>query len=225
MKIDLFQIYFKPEHKTHLAKVCTPYDNSAGDSTLCEYGVFMKEFDNIQASTADYTGFISWKFRQKTRKTPQDFFSFIKLNPGHDIYAFQPFPLHYFPQGSWVQGDRFHPNLLKIMHLTIKELNLDPNILHFTLDPSKLITCNYWVATKQFWQAYQNYTLPIAEFLIDQKHLNTDIAHLLSTPTVGDISHVGNLFPYIMERLVVSFLLSRPDFKTKIWHTADNIAL
>lgn len=225
--VNIHQIYYLPTQAQYLTKTesIAPYDNSTGISKLCEYGVFMDNFTKIQQSPTDYTGYISWKFTQKTKRSIKDFDSFIRSNPGYDLYAIQPFPIQFFPKGVWEQGSRHHPEILETISWAISQLNLDPNILHFTLDPSKLITCNYWVATKQFWQAYQNYTLPIAEFLIKQAELDPQLNHKLFVRTTDNSDTWGAIFPYIMERLVVSLLHQRLDFKTKIWHVANNIIL
>ena len=219
--IQLHQIFYKTDQLKHI-KNAQPYNNSNDPSGQCEYGVFMREFKNIQASQAKYIGYISWKFTEKTKKNPQDFLDFIKNNPGHDVYAMQPFNYHLFPHGVWDQGTKHHPGIVEITQWAISELNLNKDIIHFNLDISKLITCNYWAATKEFWKKYEEFTLPIAQFLIDKANKDKDLHTKLFVRTSNNPALWGAIFPYIMERLVVSLLMLNPSIKVKIWHTNNN---
>lgn len=224
--IRLYQIYYLQNQLQHIVDTI-PYDNSMDKSGMCEYGVFMKEYNNFDNYKENYIGFISWKFNIKTKKQPVDFYHFIENHPGYDLYAMQPWGLSKFHKGIWKQGDDYcqpSGSIVSIVNDFSKKLSLK-NIIDDKSRLDKTILCNYWVGTKKVWQDYMAFTLPIAQYMIDISKTDDSLRKRLFQRTTNQSSTWGNLFPYIMERLITSFLISRPDIKTKIWHLADNIIL
>jgi hypothetical protein len=65
--IKIFQIYYEESQHAHLDEAFVPYDNSkpSRDGEF-EIGVLQDSYLAKNHYTADFTGFVSWKFTQKT---------------------------------------------------------------------------------------------------------------------------------------------------------------
>ena len=55
------------------------------------YGVFRDNYYNGNYKSAEYTGYLSWKFRQKTRIWGKEFVTFIQKSEKSDVYFVNPF--------------------------------------------------------------------------------------------------------------------------------------
>ena len=88
---QIYQIFYKTEQRPHLEKDFIPYDNTANPRPeWCEYYVFREAYNKGLCSCGP-TGFLSWKFHEKTGLNGQAFHKLIKENPGYDVYFINPF--------------------------------------------------------------------------------------------------------------------------------------
>ena len=69
-------------------------------------------------------------------------------------------------------------------------------------------TCfsNFWVATPPFWDEFMAFALPVYHYMLDQRR-----AARFFQPTYHDSG--AEIFPFIIERLFTTFIITRPEFK------------
>ena len=87
----IFQIYFKPELKDQCDPLFTPLDNTANPRPeLREWDVWDRYHEQHLAENLDHWGYVSWKFKEKTNLTGDQVHSHINVNPGYEVYLFNP---------------------------------------------------------------------------------------------------------------------------------------
>lgn len=209
MNVKVYQIYYKEEQRPLLQPEFIPYDNSgAKPPHNFEYSVFISNFRNGRIS-ADLTGFLSWKFKQKTGITGETFLDFISRNPGHDVYFINPFPDQACFGSVWEQGDKFHPNLLDITQDLLNRSGYKIDLRSISNQINTLCYCNYWVGSKAFWARYIDFILPLHEYIQNQATANE--LEILNSNADSKIQ--APYHPFIFERLFSTFLSLNPDIR------------
>lgn len=207
-KIRVHQIYYDPSQRPFLDPAFVPLDNTRNERPeWCEYHVFRTQYLAGTCAPGQLTGFISWKFRQKTRMTGAQFIRFIRRNPGHDVYCINPYPKsNSIFRNVWAQGEHFHPGLRELARRCFDAAGIE-----LPLDGEHgdaiICYCNYWVATRAFWDLYMGY----AERLFDA------IEHRLDPDTKARLfsraRYDGNasFLPFVIERLFTTVLAKNAD--------------
>jgi hypothetical protein len=155
------------------------------------------------------TGFISWKFNQKTGITGQDFKTFILSNPGFDAYFINPFPHQACFKNVWKQGDYFHPRLSQITDNLLKNAGYQLELFSFENRMDTLCYCNYWVGSPLFWSRYIAFILPLYNYINERatkeelEAINVKADRVIAAPYT----------PFIFERMFSTFLATNPDLK------------
>ncbi len=212
MEIKLHQIYFEPAQLERLDPAFTPYDNSQSPNPdAYEFYVFRKEHlaGNIDADA--YTGYVSWKFGEKTGISGQKFIEFCEANPGYDVYFINPFPLDICYGNVWQQGEAHHPGLLDLARKLFDGAH--PNAdYRLTELPANLRTsgfCNFWAGNKKFWDAYMQFCLPFWDYIFERLS-ESERKQVFSR---CDKRTNATYFAFFIERLFTTFLLQRPDLR------------
>jgi hypothetical protein len=114
--VTINQIYYLPSQLPLLDPAFTPYDNTANENReFAEYHIFEKEYNAGKIANDALTGYVSWKFGDKTRLQGSQFLKFIAANPGYDVYFINPFPMQMkFFKNLWLQGEFYHPGILEL---------------------------------------------------------------------------------------------------------------
>lgn len=212
----LFQIFYLPAQAEQLEPEFIPYSNVENPRPeWCEYHVFRKEY---QAGTCDHgiTGFVSWKFRQKTGMSGEAFCSSIEAHPGYDVYFVNPFPRlakRWMPN-VWRQGDQCHPRLSQITQSLLDKLGYKVNLRSLRMREQHIAYCNYWAGTPQFWQRYMQFCEPIYD-LIENGLSHDERAVLLKR---ADVYSDSCYIPYIFERLFPTLLCIDDDIRALRMH-------
>jgi len=203
--MKIYQIYYKDEQLSSIDSCCIPYDNSKDISREYEYRVIKEIYDS--GLEDDYTGVLSWSFRQKTQRSVQDFKNLILANSGYDCYALNPY--HGFIQhfgNVWIQGE-CHKGITAIAQDIFNEANYNISLDNQTHKVDRSTFCNYWIANKQFFNAYMEFTLPIYNLLKQSEKYKEKLFD----------EYGKGYFPYIMERLFTTFTHYNLNFKIKVF--------
>lgn len=212
--IKIYQIFYKEEHKQFLEPNVIPYDNSEDDSLKFEYGVMLKEYK--KGFTEDFTGFISWKWKEKSKIPLSKFTEVIENTPGYDCYCFNPHS--WVKDNIWLQGDASSYKDIKMSNITqrmFEKLQYDHHILHRQYDLSNFAFCNYWVANKKFWDEYIKFIEPFSNLMIGSNTAYNNLFFDKEKPLYG-------YYPYIIERLWSEFIyLKQHELKTKIFYEGN----
>ena len=161
MNIKIFQIYFKPEQLATLDPAFVPLDNTVNlKPELREWAIWEQEYERICAEGLDYWGFVSWKFKEKTNLTGEQFLSFINDNPGADLYFVNPCLVNEaLFANSWEQGDIHHPNISVIGNSFLTKIGYeDVDVRSMVLDRNCTMFANYIVGSRAFWDKFMSFS-------------------------------------------------------------------
>lgn len=160
----------------------------------------------------DYTGVFSPKFRLKTKLSGFEFISFVKNNPGYDLYFVNPFPqMKYLSYNIWMQAEANHPGIVEAAQNLLNAAGIDINLnLQPRHDATTLAYSNFWIGNTRFWEEFVGGVLhPLA-------------THIESNPNNPEVQRVfANTFhtdpapylPFITERMFTTFLSINPQVK------------
>lgn len=212
----IYQIHYKPELRRFLDPAFIPYENFGNERPEWrEFHVFRKEW---LAGTMDrhaYTGFFSWKFRQKARIEGQALLDFARANPGADCYFINPFPdkIARFPS-VWHQGEHSHPGLIEAAEAIFRKVGYRPRLADAVHTSDVICCCNFWFATPAFWKAYMGFCLPVYDY-IENEAAEQEKAILWAS---ADRVSKAPLVPFIFERLFTEFLMTESGFDARAFH-------
>lgn len=204
MNILVKQIYFRKEQAKHLSPSCSPFFNEVHEDNLfLEYSVILHLFRQKFHEKADYTGVFSWRFQDKTRVSPGEFFAFCRHHPGYDVYFINPFPeqTHLY-RSVWEQGEKCHANLKAIAQDLFDELDYGIDVDAIRNDETNTLFSNYWIGNVSFWERYIEFTKPVYDYISKNKDNNL-VKNLKATaPYHYSVSYI----PFLMERLFSTLL-------------------
>ena len=204
MNIKIFQIYYDPKQYPLLDKAFIPYDNTANLNPIWrEYYIFRTAFFNNEYKQADYVGYLSWKFNDKTKVAGEKFIEFIKQNPDYDVYYINPFLRVSLPYNNiWKEAKYCHPTLLPFIRRMCAKMGISPGYDKLAMPFEKFCYSNFWVGSQKFWEHYIAFMEPFYHYLTTQ--LSPSDEKILYKPS--DKTTDAVLAPFIMERLFTTFL-------------------
>jgi hypothetical protein len=204
LNTHLHQIYYLPSQLPLLEPAFTPYDNTANENReFAEYYIFEKEYNAGRVKDDALTGFVSWKFGQKTKLTGRRFLDFVQANPGYDVYFINPFPMQMkFFKNLWLQGEFYHPGILALSQEILRLAGYDIDLAGQTHDKQTALYCNYWVGSKRFWDIYMHFTRPIIEVL----RSGLSDAQKQKLHSIADKGNDFSFIAFIIERLFTTLL-------------------
>lgn len=167
MRTQIGQIYYDASQLPLLDPAFTPYDNTANENReFAEYHIFEKEYNTGKIADGALTGYVSWKFGDKTRLAGSSFLKFIVANPGYDVYFINPFPMQMkFFRNLWLQGEFYHPGILELSQRIFEHAGYAIDLAAEVQTKKTALYCNYWVGSKIFWDKYMAFIAPIIEVL------------------------------------------------------------
>jgi hypothetical protein len=224
--IKIFQIYFKPELKTHCDPAFTPLDNTANPRPeLREWDVWDREYNNIVNQGLDYWGFVSWKFKEKTNLSGQQVMDWIAANPGYDVYLLNPCILNEACfTNSWEQGDYYHPNISAIGNTFLKKIGYgDIDVKGMVLDRDRTVFANYIVGSRAFWDKFMTFT----HKLFSEAEKDPEFKHQVFGEGLSNYAHDKSLpnFTFLIERLIPTYLELENVNSIGFKHTPETISI
>jgi len=209
MNVAIHQIYFAEAQASALEPAFTPLPNLENPfPERREFHLFEQFYHNKSHALADLSGLVSHKFRQKTHLRGEDFIAWINANPGYDAYFINPFPhTVYWFFNLWEQGEKSHRGIMRLAQEVFDALGYPIQLKTFPRT-DRQTTCfsNFWVATPQFWDEFMAFALPVYRYMLDESR-----AARFFQPTYHDSD--AEIFPFIIERLFTTFIITRPGYK------------
>ncbi len=205
-KFNVYQIYFAPEQLAGIDSQFIPYDNSASPRPdEHEFYVFQKEYHAGSAQDG-FHGYLSWKFSEKTGIDGSEFIHFCTMNPGHDVYFINPFPIEICFGNIWEQGEMWLPGMSRLAQELFDHCGYRINLSQMPRRLSTTAFCNFWVGSPKFWDQYMHFCLPLYNFL--QNHPQHSLAKAVRDP--ADPGRKASSFAFIFERLFTTLLNVTP---------------
>jgi hypothetical protein len=223
--MKIYQIYYKQEQLPYLDSAFVPYNNSKNPQPeLNEWAVWNDFYDTADYKELNIWGMLSWKFKQKTNLTGQQFIDFINANPGYDVYFVNPAIINeaVFLNG-WEQGDFYHPGLSEIADNFLTKIGYtDILVKELVLDRSTTMFASYFVATKDFWNQYMQFTRKI----FSEADKDIEFNNQVFGAGLSNYNLNKNLpqFPFLNERLISTFIDLKGFNSLAYQYTADTIA-
>lgn len=204
MSAVVYQIFYASEQRKHLDSGFTPLDVTASNCPKwCEYRVFRDQYSSNLTAAIHLFGFVSWKFFMKTHLRSADLFAVLDSNPGADVYFVNPYETSIagLYRNVWTQLDAVYPGVLPVAQRCATEAGYTFNMSRMVMPSRQMAFCNYWIATKPFWEEYLRFSKPMYDYL--EQHLDADTEKFFVE--CDKKNHLG-LFPHIMERMFSTFL-------------------
>lgn len=225
MNLHLYQIWYDENSKPDQNSGLKAFDCRSNPEFLKrEIAHLIRFYDEIVADSDDdnYFALLSPRFGEKTGLTVNEVSDFVLKNPEHDIYLFNPFPMHvYLDMNVWENGENRHTGLKKLtQHLfDTAGVDFDINIKHRN-NINNTVYCNYWVASKSF----------LDHFISFIKNLDATIDNMPKHERDKYFSDAtyhtkASFYPFIFERLISSFLLLNSNYSVKPYIYSTNSTL
>lgn len=212
MNAIVHQIYYIQQQRPSLDEAFFPLDVSQRNNPRwCEYQVFLDNFKAVEEGTADYYGFLSWKFFIKTHLRGRDFLKAMEIEDLADVYFINPYETSIagLYKSVWSQLESVFPGVIPKIQHCLNEAGYDLDLSAMIMSNDQMTFCNYWVGTKAFWKEYIAFTRPLYDYLEYQldERTRTYFVQLDRKNRLG-------LFPHIMERMFSTLLVvGRDKFK------------
>ncbi|MFY8085037.1 MAG: hypothetical protein ACOVN7_15085 [Rubrivivax sp.] len=206
-EVAIFQIFFEQSQRSALDSAFIPLDNAGHADPLFEFSVFERLAAEEGVRLSPLWGAVSWRFAAKTGMDGRQWLDQIRQHPGFDLYFCNPSPENEGLYASpWQQGMAKHPGLRDLAAQMFSSAGLDPRELDDIVPSPGFSSCNYFVGTPQFWNAY----IPFVRNVIDlaRKELPAPVLALLDSNKADPMGlHPGATYwPFIVERLFTVFL-------------------
>lgn len=218
-RIKIYQIYYRTFQRLFLDGDFIPYDNRENARPeLAEYHIFHKEHEEGRCFDAEYVGFLSWKFGNKTKVKGRQFIRFIEQNPGYDVYFINPFPIQVCQwRNVWAQGDYKHPGILKFSQSVFDNIFGNYDIRGMINTDSDALYCNYWVANQKFWKKYIESVRLFMDYVEkDMLDEEKEFVYGIANPNNNSI-----FIPYIIERMFSTMIYYNEDVKYLAYNYSD----
>ena len=211
MAVRIHQIYFDDAQRAALEPAFIPYDNRANPRPEWrEYHVFRTEWLAGRCGVGDVTGYLSWKFGAKTGLAGRAFVEFIERNPGHDLYFVHPHRVEPRPfAGIWQQAEVHHPGITGLAQRILDAVGITVDLATLEQPREQILFCNYWAGTRRFWDAYMAFCEPVYRQIME----GLDPADRALIWSRADREIDAPYVPFIMERLVSTFLALQPGIR------------
>ena len=155
VKCKIYQVFYDEKSGSSLDSGYVPFDNSSPERLHeFEYGVMRRLYFGDQFQSARYYGVLSWKFQQKTGWSSQRLFQAVEEHPSADVFVMNPYPQSDYFHNVWLQGEACHPGLQSLAQHLFDICGLDQSMLERRMDHRCECYCNYWIATRRFWNLY-----------------------------------------------------------------------
>jgi len=212
--IKIFQIYYSQETRRQLDGGFIPLDNSTNERPdWREYWPIRRYLLNNRLELDTYYGFLSPKFREKTRLDSETVLRFLEVEPqGADVVTFSPF----FDQMSFFlnlveHGMAAHqtaaPTFRECMAMLVPQFQVE-DTCHTSLNS---VFCNYFVARSAFWLEW----FELCERIFDLAERNdTPLGQALNAGTTHDWQSVPAKV-FVIERMASVLLSTEPRWRVK----------
>lgn len=206
----VFQIHFRPDQAAGLDPAFIPLDNASSKDPLHEFAVFERLASAPRMASVPLWGAVSWRFGEKTGMSGADFLRAIEAAPGHDLYFCNPTPQVEAMFGNfWLHGLTRHPSFREATEAVFRANQIDLAELTIIEPSSSFSSCNYFVGSARFWNAYLPF---VREFVKRARNgLPPPMLALLDSGA-GDPNKLhaeSSYWPFIVERLLPLFLRTR----------------
>jgi hypothetical protein len=199
-EIKIFQVYYDDATKAKVDPSFIPLDNSQNlRPDWSEYWPIRNVLLNQSFEDDTYLGFFSPQFFDKTGMDGNEVLENLRY-VNDEIISFSPyFDQSAFYDNPFIQGERYHPGLIKITQNVLSLLNINLQLDSLICDQTTTIFSNYFVARYSFWKKWFDYAEKIFEVC---EGPDCDLKTSLISTTVHR-GHAG--YPmkvFVLERLV-----------------------
>src|SRR6266566_3696416 len=214
----IYQIFYNEQTRGQLDPGFTPLDNLSNQRPdWREYWPIRQFLFSRTMVEDDYYGFLSPKFKEKTKLSSEQVKEFIDRSGNDaDVVIFSPFSdLSGLFLNVFEQGDFFRPGLLKATQDFVNLIGLDISIENMITDSRNTVFCNYFVAKPRFWTIW----LEVSEKLFriaETASGNCDLTNRLNS-VFKRKKELVQLKVLILERVASLILATTKKFSTKAY--------
>lgn len=215
IQLHLYQIWYNENTKPSKESGLLSFDCRNTPETLKrETAHLIRFYDEIvaYAHDDDYFALLSPRFTEKTGLSITQVKDFVSAYPDHDIFLFNPFPMHvYLYMNVWDSGEYSHKGIKELTQHLFDKANIDFNVYdHNRNTIYSTVYSNYWVASKPFLDDFIKF-IKLLDSTIDKMPEQEKEKFFSDTEYYTKVS----FYPFIFERLISTFLLMHKKYKSK----------
>lgn len=217
--VHIYQIYYSEDTKAALDPGFIPLDNMANERPdWREYWPIRNFFKSNPLQDGHYYGFLSPKFRQKSRLTSEQVRAFMEKQPDADVFLFSPMAdLASFTLNVFEQGEANHPGLGRTSQSFFDRSGLAVELKKLITDSTNTVFCNYFVARADFWKRWFGVTEKL--FAICESGDGRLARELTADTSYGDAPAPMKVF--VVERIASLLLCLHPELKASTYCPYD----
>lgn len=193
------------------------FDNvSNKNPELREYHIFKRLLDEGHVDDLDMWGVFSQRSDSKLRYSSDVISTDVESNPGYDVYLFNHARVvDSITRNVWEQGEIHHKGITEVTKYALNKAGYDSAAVDMIMDERVCCYCSYFVATKDFWIKYVEF-LDNVKYHLDNS-LPTELNDIYRSKTRYSRDNTLTLFPFIIERLLPTYLLMNYS-SLKVYH-------
>lgn len=209
-RIEIFQAYVGEAQRGRVSPLARPYDAGHNRGVEREYALFREIAADGGRAECHAWGLVSWKFDLKCAVPLQEFAAFAerKFAEGVDCVFINPMiaseALFLNVWEQWVYTDRQTQDLIDLL-ATFTPVNDEKPMGRRTL-----AFCNYFLATRPFWESYFQFVDGVLSALGSEALRSTPGGRCFVEKAVYPRDPTMTRFPFLVERLFSTFLESVP---------------
>lgn len=203
-KIKLFQVCNTKEELKNVETNFVAFDNTSSiHKDLKEFHIFDRLITDGHTKDVGYWGIFDTVYKTRLRFDSNEIIKTINENPNKDIYLFNFAKIHdALTVNVWEQGDNYFPGIKRVAEYSLDKMGYDPKVVNLMTTDANTCYNNYFVASSKFWKRYMVFLNSLKSELDD---LPSDMDRIYKTNYTADLN--ATLFPFIVERMLTTFLL------------------
>lgn len=156
MQTNVYQIFYSDESRRALDPGFIPLDNTGPRPDWREYWPMRKYLLSNALDDNAWYGFLSPKFKEKTKLTSDDVYAYLAKQPVEtEVVIYSPF----FEQNAiflnvFEQASHHHPGIASALALTCNAIAPGCNACQLVQSSEQVVFCNYAIAKPRFWREW-----------------------------------------------------------------------
>jgi hypothetical protein len=226
--MKIYQAYMDAQQRTFVCDGAIPFDAAANSAPgTREYELFRQlHADPANRDGGTPWGLLSWKFEHKAPIGFHAFHEFCRraFADGADCAFINPMIGNEAVYANvWEQGIHCaHTGIEQIAYFLEQHLGIRVAAVS---DAGTFAFCNYFVARRDFWDAYFDFIERALALLEAEAVRGTEVGRIYSGSGQYERDTSASMRVFVIERLFSSFLLQQERFTVRAWSpTADDYA-
>jgi len=208
--IKIYQSFYNIDQTSRMEEAFIPYSNTKNFyPELREYPLLKTLYEENKDLNGLW-GMVSWRWTEKAHISGSQFLTWIRSNPGYDLYHYNHDVDGMFKNNNhFVQGEPFCPGMIDYTNKLLKKLKVKGKIEDMKISRLYYTCSHFYVGNQLYWKNLIEFIdkcveisrkdSKMSEYLFVKKSIHRD------QPLIN--------FSFVIERLPSLFLHLNPNYK------------